>query len=185
VLLSALIRVKPSPRPNRRGFVFNPTRGFSDRIRPRTAVHSCRSNGRRSTPASAPNGSLPLLIPPDSLPQALQIRCTADKAYWSVAHMSVQHPSRTTRRLLQLASLGLAGLLAGLFSGCSSASAQVDLGSRNDTSWQTPQTYASATAEQPQARIVHASPHSRNSDASRQASMPSGHRHAAASYPSL
>ena len=37
--------------------------------------------------------------------------------------MSVLHPSRITRRLLKIASLGLAGLLAGLLSGCSSNTA--------------------------------------------------------------
>jgi hypothetical protein len=37
--------------------------------------------------------------------------------------MSSPKTSRTTRRLLQLASLGLAGLLAGLLSGCTSTPA--------------------------------------------------------------
>jgi hypothetical protein len=59
--------------------------------------------------------------------------------------MSLLHPSRVTRRLLKIASFGLAGLLAGLLSGCSSASAGRLL-SHNDTDWQTSSTYASATA---------------------------------------
>ena len=59
--------------------------------------------------------------------------------------MSLLHPSRVTRRLLKIASFGLAGLLAGLLSGCSGASAG-QLLSRNDTDWQTSSTYASATA---------------------------------------
>ena len=33
--------------------------------------------------------------------------------------MSSKHTSRTTRKLLKLASLGLAGLIAGLLAGCS------------------------------------------------------------------
>ncbi len=59
--------------------------------------------------------------------------------------MSLRHPSRTTRRLLQIASLGLAGLLAGLLTGCTSTSPKL-LESHNDTDWQTSSTYASATA---------------------------------------
>ncbi len=35
--------------------------------------------------------------------------------------MSSKHTFRTTRRLLKLASLGLAGLIAGLLAGCSEA----------------------------------------------------------------
>src|SRR3954454_21838104 len=35
--------------------------------------------------------------------------------------MPSHRPARTTRRLLKVASLGLAGLLAGLFGGCSSS----------------------------------------------------------------
>ncbi|MEO6982557.1 MAG: hypothetical protein ABI072_05520 [Edaphobacter sp.] len=35
--------------------------------------------------------------------------------------MSSKHTNRTARRILKLASLGLAGLLAGLFAGCSSS----------------------------------------------------------------
>lgn len=35
--------------------------------------------------------------------------------------MSSKHTSRTTRRLIKLASLGLAGLIAGLLAGCSDA----------------------------------------------------------------
>jgi len=60
--------------------------------------------------------------------------------------MSVLHPSRITRRLLKIASLGLAGLLAGLLSGCSSNTAARLLRPYNDTDWQTSSTYASATA---------------------------------------
>ncbi len=99
--------------------------------------------------------------------------------------MSVLHPSRTTRRLAQLASLGLAGFLAGLFSGCSSATAPVDFSTHNDTSWQIPQTYASATAELPQARVAHASPHLRTTGASRAASVSYGRRHPLSASPAL
>ena len=60
--------------------------------------------------------------------------------------MSLRHPSTATRRLLQLASLGLAGLIAGLLTGCTSATAAPLLQPRNDTDWQTSSTYASATA---------------------------------------
>jgi uncharacterized lipoprotein YajG len=35
--------------------------------------------------------------------------------------MSSKHANRTARRLLQIASLGLAGLLAGLLAGCSAS----------------------------------------------------------------
>jgi hypothetical protein len=70
--------------------------------------------------------------------------------------MSILHPSRTTRRLLprrliQLASLGLAGLLAGLLAGCSSIQTGSPAGAllpgHLDTDWDTIPTYASATAE--------------------------------------
>lgn len=59
--------------------------------------------------------------------------------------MPLHKPSRTTRRLLQLASLGLAGLLAGLLAGCSGVSNRLSV-SQNDTDWQTSSTYASATS---------------------------------------
>jgi len=73
-------------------------------------------------------------------------------------------PSPTTRRLLsrrliQIASLGLAGLLAGLLTGCSSATAARFLQPHPDTNWQTASTYASATASLPPrnaARSAHA-----------------------------
>jgi hypothetical protein len=68
--------------------------------------------------------------------------------------MSVLHPSRTTRRLLKIASLGLAGLLAGLFSGCSSTSASL-IQPHTDTAWQTSSTYASATASLPPRTTAH------------------------------
>jgi hypothetical protein len=58
--------------------------------------------------------------------------------------MSLIHPSRTARRLIKLASLGLAGLIAGLFTGCTSVNNKVT--SSNDTDWQIPSSYASATA---------------------------------------
>jgi hypothetical protein len=70
--------------------------------------------------------------------------------------MSLRHPSTATRRLLQLASLGLAGLVAGLLTGCTSTSAAHLLQSRNDTDWQTSSTYASATAGLSQRAAVHA-----------------------------
>ena len=63
--------------------------------------------------------------------------------------MSLVRPSRTTRRLLKIATLGFAGLLAGLLSGCSSNSAAQLLQPRIDTDWQTTSTYASATAVLP------------------------------------
>ena len=59
--------------------------------------------------------------------------------------MSLRNPSRTTRRLIKLASLGLAGLIAGILTGCSGATNRVAI-APNDTDWQTPSTYASATA---------------------------------------
>ncbi|MDP9039209.1 MAG: hypothetical protein M3O02_08050 [Acidobacteriota bacterium] len=59
--------------------------------------------------------------------------------------MSLRHPSRTTLRLLKLASLGLAGLVAGLLTGCSGASGRLGV-SPNDTGWHTSSTYASATS---------------------------------------
>ncbi len=99
--------------------------------------------------------------------------------------MSVLHPSRSTRLVIKLASLGLAGLLAGLLTGCSSESAPVDLGSRNDTGWQTSQTYASATADLSPAKITHGSTHLRIAGPSRAAQSTSGRHHAMAAYPSL
>jgi hypothetical protein len=62
--------------------------------------------------------------------------------------MSVLPSSRVTRRLLKIASFGLAGLIAGLLTGCSSATPQV-LQSHNDLDWRTSSTYASATASLP------------------------------------
>jgi hypothetical protein len=64
--------------------------------------------------------------------------------------MSILHPSAASRRvpsrrLIQIASLGLAGLLAGLFAGCSSSTASL-ITPRNDTDWITSSNYASATA---------------------------------------
>jgi len=99
--------------------------------------------------------------------------------------MSVLHPSRTTRRLIKLASLSLAGLIAGLLSGCTSATAPVEFGRPLDTGWQTAQTYAAATAELPPNRIAHPSPHLRGDGRARTASAPSGHRHTIAAYPTL
>jgi hypothetical protein len=61
--------------------------------------------------------------------------------------MSLLHPSRVTRGLLKIASFGLAGLLAGLLSGCNSGAPRLQ--SHNDTDWQTSSTYASATAAYP------------------------------------
>jgi hypothetical protein len=99
--------------------------------------------------------------------------------------MSVQHPSRTARRLIQLASLSLAGLIAGLLTGCSSESTPGDLSSRNDTGWQTSQTYAAATADLSPARITHGSTHLRIASSSHAAQSASGHHHAMSAYPSL
>jgi hypothetical protein len=48
------------------------------------------------------------------------------------------------RRLLQLASLGLAGLLAGLLAGCSSSDGTEFTSLHNDTDWQMTSNYASA-----------------------------------------
>jgi len=59
--------------------------------------------------------------------------------------MSLRHPSTVTRRLLKVASLGLAGLVVGLLSGCSATTA-APLHAHNDTDWQTFSTYASATS---------------------------------------
>lgn len=59
--------------------------------------------------------------------------------------MPFRKPARTARRLLQLASLGLAGLIAGLLAGCSGLSERLAI-SPNDTDWQTSSTYASATS---------------------------------------
>jgi hypothetical protein len=69
--------------------------------------------------------------------------------------MSLLHPTRRTlpRRLIQLASLGLAGLLAGLLTGCTSSSTARLLNPQVDTDWQTSSTYASATASLPPASV--------------------------------
>lgn len=56
--------------------------------------------------------------------------------------------SRTTRRVLQIVSLGLAGLLAGLLSGCSASNPRIAI-APNDTDWRTPSTYASAITSMP------------------------------------
>jgi hypothetical protein len=97
--------------------------------------------------------------------------------------MSVLNPSRTARLLIKLGSLGLAGLIAGLLSGCTSATAAIDL-SHNDIGWQTTPTYASATSEFSRSRTPHSSPRQHNDGPTRTASSPSGHHHAAA-FPSL
>ena len=62
--------------------------------------------------------------------------------------MSLRHPSPVARRLLKIASLGLAGLLAGLLTGCNSTTASL-VTAHNDTGWETSSTYASATASLP------------------------------------
>jgi hypothetical protein len=67
--------------------------------------------------------------------------------------MSVLHPSHTTRRLLKIASLGLAGLLAGLLAGCSANPVGLVLPGHEDTDWYSIPTYASATAEMPPGSI--------------------------------
>jgi hypothetical protein len=74
--------------------------------------------------------------------------------------MSLVPPSRTTRLLLRIAPLGLAGLLAGMLSGCSSNTAAQMLQPRIDPDWQTTSTYASATAILP-ARSAVRSAHAR------------------------
>jgi hypothetical protein len=56
--------------------------------------------------------------------------------------------SRTTRRVIEIASLALAGLIAGLLAGCSGSSSHVAV-APNDTGWSTPSTYASAIATMP------------------------------------
>jgi hypothetical protein len=66
--------------------------------------------------------------------------------------MSLLHPSRATRTLLKLASFGLAGLLAGLLTGCSSNSNR--LLTHNDTYWHPASTYASATSSLPPRNTV-------------------------------
>jgi len=58
------------------------------------------------------------------------------------------------RRLIQLASLGLAGLLAGLLTGCSSSTARQIFNPPVDSDWQTSSTYASATASLPPASVA-------------------------------
>jgi hypothetical protein len=69
--------------------------------------------------------------------------------------MSVRRSSTAARRILQLASLGLAGLIAGLLTGCTSASASRFLQPHNDTDWQTSSTYASATAALSSREVAH------------------------------
>jgi hypothetical protein len=68
--------------------------------------------------------------------------------------MSLLHPSRITRRLLKIASFGLAGLFAGLLSGCTSTTARL-LEPHIDTGWRTTSTYASATAAIPPRNASH------------------------------
>jgi hypothetical protein len=63
--------------------------------------------------------------------------------------MSVPQPSRFTRNALKIASLGLAGLIVGLLSGCSPADSTLSIRPRIDTDWQTSPTYASAVASAP------------------------------------
>lgn len=63
--------------------------------------------------------------------------------------MSLLHSSATTRRLLKIATLGLAGLLAGLLTGCSSKTAARLVEPKVDKDWQTSSTYASAVAAAP------------------------------------
>ena len=63
--------------------------------------------------------------------------------------MSLLHPFPSTRsslprRLLQLASLGLAGVLAGVLAGCSSDPGPELTSLHNDTDWQMTSDYASA-----------------------------------------
>jgi hypothetical protein len=75
--------------------------------------------------------------------------------------MSLLHPSPTTRRLLKIASLGLAGLLAGLLTGCTSSipNIHISVSPKNDTDWQTSSTYASATASFPPRNATRTAPH--------------------------
>jgi hypothetical protein len=75
--------------------------------------------------------------------------------------MSQRQPSPAIRRslprrIIQLASLGLAGLLAGLLTGCTSSTAARLLNPPNDTDWQTSSTYASATSSLPPASVSRA-----------------------------
>jgi hypothetical protein len=81
----------------------------------------------------------------------------------SLLHLSASTRRTLPRRLLQLASLGLAGLLAGLLVGCSSNTSAQLLLSRNDTDWQTTSSYASATATLGPSGSLHA-PHARPCD---------------------
>ncbi len=50
--------------------------------------------------------------------------------------MSSRKPRRTIRRIVKVASLGVAGLIAGLLSGCNSADARSLFPARIDTGWQ-------------------------------------------------
>jgi hypothetical protein len=50
--------------------------------------------------------------------------------------MSSKHTSRTVRRLIKLASLGLAGLLAGLLAGCSASPRTIGMTSYADSAAQ-------------------------------------------------
>jgi hypothetical protein len=69
--------------------------------------------------------------------------------------MSLRHPSRTSRRLLKIASLGLAGLIAGLLTGCNPNEDGPGIFTHVDTDWRTPSTYASATASAPPSSASH------------------------------
>jgi len=64
----------------------------------------------------------------------------------SPLHLSTSTPRILPRRLVQLTSLSLAALLAGLLAGCSSDSGTELTSLRNDTDWQTTSSYASANA---------------------------------------
>lgn len=67
--------------------------------------------------------------------------------------MSVSRISRRTRLVIRIASFGLAGLLAGLLSGCSGTETRAAL-APNDTGWMTPSTYASAVQSLPPRNAV-------------------------------
>jgi hypothetical protein len=69
-------------------------------------------------PTAHPNVSLSPMVPPVTLPSILQ--------HLGAILMPALPSSRTTRRLVKLASLGLAGLIAGLLSGCTSTSDRAD-----------------------------------------------------------
>jgi hypothetical protein len=64
----------------------------------------------------------------------------------SPLYLSASTPRGLPRRLHQLTSLSLAGLLASLLAGCSSSNGPELTSLRNDTDWQTTSSYASANA---------------------------------------